>query len=250
MWTVIGGVSGWLLGGPIGALIGAAAGEFLTSENTDTKEKEARRFTTGGRRTGSDHTQAGDFHLSLLVLSAVVIKADGVVDQRELDFVRSKFVSLFGKEKANESFRIFKGLVDKDIQTKQITEQIRRNMAHSGRLQLVHFLFGIALADGVAADSELTVIRKIARNLYISDADFASIYATYQPSNNTDTAYRILEIDKNATDDEVKKAYRKMAVKYHPDKLQHLGADVIKAGEEKFLKVQEAYDSICKARGI
>lgn len=251
IWTIIGGVSGWILGGPIGALIGAAAGEYLTStDSSEKKEREARRFTTGGKRTGRDHTQAGDFHLSLLVLSAVVIKADGVVDQRELDFVRSKFVSLFGKEKANESFRIFKSLVDKDIQTAQITEQIRRNMAHSGRLQLVHFLFGIALADGSVDATELNVIRKIARNLYISDADFESIRATYNPASNLESAYKILEIDKNATDDQVKKAYRKMAVKYHPDKLQHLGEDVIKAGQAKFLKVQEAYDSICKARGI
>lgn len=249
IWTLLGGVSGFFVGGPVGAIIGAALGELLTNNNEDVKHKAHQQFNTGGRRT-QDHLQPGDFHISLLILSAVVIKADGKVDQRELDYVRSRFVAMFGKEKANESFKLFKNIVNQEIQLKAVTDQIRRNMAHSGRLQLIHFLFGVARADGHADGSELNVIHKIARYLYVSDADFESIRATFMPKNDIHAAYKVLEIDESATDADIKKAYRKMAVKYHPDKLQHLGADVQKAAEEKFVKVQEAYDAICKQRKI
>lgn len=251
IWTLIGLVGGWVAGGPIGAIVGAAAAELFTGNMpTDASKKAQRTFNNGGRRVRQDHTQPGDFHISLLILSAVVIKSDGVVDQRELDFVRTRFVQLFGKDKANESFRIFKGIIKQDINVKEVTDQIRRNMAHSSRLQLIYFLFGVAGADGNTDNREIDVIHKIARYLYISDPDFESIRATFAPKDNLPAAYRVLEIGEDATNEEVKKAYRKMAVKYHPDKLQHLGEDVRKAAQEKFIKVQEAYDLICKKRGI
>jgi DnaJ like chaperone protein len=59
-----------------------------------------------------------------------------------------------------------------------------------------------------------------------------------------------LEIDSSATDDEVKKAYRKQAMKHHPDKVSHLGEEIRKAAEEKFQKLNEAYERIKSARGI
>jgi DnaJ like chaperone protein len=75
-----------------------------------------------------------------------------------------------------------------------------------------------------------------------------SIFAQFRPSN--DSNYRILEIEPSATDEEVKKAYRKMAIKYHPDKVATLGEDVQKAAEEKFKAISQAYEAICKERGI
>lgn len=253
LWNILGGAAGWALGGPVGAVIGIGVAELLNGSNAEAKQRAQQSYNRGGRSSQSyrrDQTQAGDFHISLLILSAVVIKADGVIDQRELDFVRSRFVGMFGKEKANESFRIFKQIVQKDIDTKGVCEQIRRNMAHSGRLQLLHFLFAVAHADGHSDAREMQAIERIAAYLGIRQIDLDSIRATYSPKSSLDAAYTILEIDSKASDEEVKKAYRKMAIKYHPDKLQHLGEDVIKAGEQKFMKVQEAYDSICKARGI
>lgn len=250
IWTILGGISGWALGGPIGAIFGAAAADWLSQNSSEAKEKAEKTFHTGGKRVPRDHAQAGDFHISLLILSAVVIKSDGVVHQKELDYVRHRFVQLFGKDKANESFRLFKEIVNQEINVKQVCDQIRRNMAHSGRLQLIHFLFGVASADGHTDNRELAAIHKIANYLYVSNADFESIRATLFPKNDLNSSYKILELEANCTNDEVKKAYRKMAVKYHPDKLQHLGEDVQKAAQEKFIKVQEAYELICKKRGI
>lgn len=259
LWTVIGGVSGWLLGGPIGAIIGVALGELVTQANTEPDSPYNTDPRTGRRNQGGptshsrprpENTRPGDFHISLLILSAVVIKADGRIDQRELDYVRMRFVQLFGKEKANSSFTIFKKIVAQNIDLPKVAAQIRRNMAHSGRLQLLHFLFGVAGADGHVHPKEIEAIRRISRELYINDADFRSIQATYHSASNLDNAYAMLEIESTVSNDEVKKAYRRMAKRYHPDKLQHLGDDVQKAGEKKFVKIQEAYEAICKKRGI
>ena len=112
----------------------------------------------------------------------------------------------------------------------------------------MHYLFGLAQADGTLDTSELHVIENIARDLGISEKDFISIRAMFK--KDTLSAYEILEITESATDQEVKAAYRKMAIKYHPDKLNSLGSDIQKAAQEKFIKVQEAYEIIKKQRNI
>ena len=113
-------------------------------------------------------------------------------------------------------------------------------MQHASRLQLIHFLFGIAKADGYVNDAEVNQIYTIAGYLGINSRDYESIKAMFYDS--TDNAYIILEIEKTATNDEIKKAYRTMAKKYHPDKVIHLGTEHQKGAEEKFRKVQEAYE--------
>lgn len=238
---------GFVAGGPIGAVIGFVAGTVIDSYTKEDFEQERRVFEHE-YRTAPRRTQSGDFEISLLVLAAIVIKADGKIDQRELDFVRSQFVSMYGKERANNAFKLFKGIMKKQISARQVCMQIRQHMPHSSRLQLLHFLFGIAKADGHVSEVEVDQIRKIAGYLYINQYDFESIKAMFYSS--TDSAYKILEIDKSATDNEVKKAYRKMAKKYHPDKLQGLGEEHLKGAQAKFQKIQAAYDSIKKERGI
>ncbi len=237
---------GFTLGGPIGSIIGFAVGSFVDGVSKDdvlNEYKEAQR-----KRGGSGNTQSGDFEISLLILASIVIKADGKVDQRELDFVRVQFVGMYGKERANHAFKLFGGIIKKEVSAHQVCGQIRQHMPHASRLQLLHFLFGIAKADQHVAGSEVNEIKKIAGYLNINHYDFESIKAMFY--DETDSAYKILEITKSATDSELKKAYRKMAKKYHPDKLQDLGAEHVKGGEEKFLQIQNAYEKIKKERGI
>ena len=236
---------GFTLGGPIGSVIGFAVGSFVDGFSKDDILKE---YQEAQNRRGTTNTQSGDFEISLLILASVVIKADGKVDQRELDFVRSQFVGMYGKERANHAFKLFKGIIKKEVSAHQICTQIRQHMPHASRLQLLHFLFGIAKADQHVAGSEVNEIKKIAGYLNINQYDFESIKAMFY--DETDSAYKILEITKSATDNEVKKAYRKMVKKYHPDKLQGLGAEHIKGAEEKFLKIQDAYEKIKNERGI
>ena len=185
----------------------------------------------------------------MLMLSAIVIKADGKVSQRELDFVRQQFVTMYGKQRANNAFKLFNGIIkNQNISSRQICMQIQRNMDHASRLQLLHYLFGIARSDNHVHEAEVNTIRKMAGYMYINMSDFESIKAMF--FNDIDNAYKILEIEKSATEEEVKKAFRKMAKKYHPDKVQHLGKEHIKGAEEKFGEVKDAYEQIQQERGF
>jgi DnaJ like chaperone protein len=234
---------GFSLGGPIGSILGYAVGSFIDGFTKNDVE-EAKRFTSNSR-----NVQSGDFEISLLLLASVVIKADGEVDQRELGFVRDHFIKMYGEERASHAFKLFNSFIkNNNISTQQVCVQIRQNITHASRLQLLHFLFGIAKADGNVTKAEVHAIKTIAGYLYISQSDFESIKAMFYDS--TESAYLILEIDKSASNVELKKAYRKMVKKYHPDKLQHLGEEHVKGAEEKFKQVQKAYEQIQKERGL
>ena len=209
--------------------------------------KQQRRQTTYRTRPQErPKTQSGDFEVSLLILASIVIKADGKQDQRELDFVRQQFINMYGKERADHAFKLFKNINQQQIPTRQVCMQIQQMMDHPSRLQLLHFLFGIAKADTMVTENEVTQIYTISGYLGISSRDFESIKAMFY--NSSDNAYKILEITKAATVDEIKAAYRKMAKKYHPDKVLHLGKEHQKGAEEKFRKVQEAYEHLQKEK--
>ena len=233
----------WALtgGSPIGAMIGFAIGSAIDNARGNASE--------GGRQSsGRYQTQSGDFGVSLLILAASVMKADGKVLKSELTYVKSFFTRQFGAEKTTEFMRILKGVLEQDVNLREVCQQIRFNMQHPMRLQMLHFLFGIAKADDNVDAAEVNVIAQIASYLGINQRDFESIKAMFYKS--ADSAYKILEIKEDCTDTEVKKAYRKMAVKYHPDKVSGAGEEVQKAAKEKFLKVQEAYETIKEKRGM
>ncbi len=254
----IGASLGWSFGGPIGAIIGMVLGSVVDAMANgkgspllgDNQTQRGRRQRTNRTSPQQRHqTQSGDFEVSLLVLASIVIKADGKQEQRELNFVRQQFVSMYGKTRANNAFKLFKGISEqKNISTRQVCLQIKQMMDHPSRLQLMHFLFGIAKADTMVTDNEVRQIYTISGYLGISSRDFESIKAMFY--NSRDNAYKILEIDKSATVDEIKKAYRKMAKKYHPDKVIHLGKEHQEGAEEKFRQVQGAYEQLQKERGF
>jgi len=233
---------GWTILGPIGGILGYVLGSFVDGfSGSDIIDYQ--------RQTSTRSTKSGDFEVSLLVLAAIVIKSDGNVDRRELEFVQQTFTRMYGKERANYAFKLFKGIIaNKNISTRQVCLQIRQNMNHAARLQLLHFLFGVAKADGTVTEVEMNKIQSIAGYLYINLHDFNSIKAMFYSEVNG--SYRILEIEKNSSDIEVKRAYRKMVKKYHPDKLQGLGEEHINGAEEKFRQVQKAYEHIQKERGM
>jgi len=248
-----GGALGWAVGGPIGGLIGFALGSYADSEVTGASRKDQQtgyqRSTQGqGQGRSYGQTRPGDFTSALLVLSAAVMKADDRLLKSELNFIRDFYSRQFGPAAAAEQMGILKELLNKEIPLKQVCEQIRINMDHSMRLQLMHYLFGLAKADGEVHTKEEAVIATIGRYLYISDKDYESLRAMFY--KDPAAAYRILELEPTATDDEIKKAYRKMAMKYHPDKVKDLGEQHMKNAQEKFIAVQEAYEQLKKERGI
>lgn len=224
---------GWAFGGVIGALIGAGAGYLFD----DAADAEKKRITT-----------PSDFALSLLVLIAAVMKADGKVLRSELDFIKRYLLGTYGEEGAKEMLQILKQLLHKDIPVGQVCQQINENLDYSSKMQLLHLLHGVAKSDGFVHHMEVSLLESIAAQIGISRADTISILNIYQ--NTLDAAYKVLDVQPNATDEEVKSAYKKMALKYHPDKVSYLGEEMQKNANEKFQKVNEAYDKIKKQRGI
>jgi DnaJ like chaperone protein len=199
-------------------------------------------------RQNRHNTQPGDFASALLVLSAAVMKADNRLLKSELDYIRDFYTRQFGSAVAAEHIGILKELLQKEIPVREVCEQIRYYMEHSMRLQLMYYLFGIAGADGSVDISEVNIIERIASYLGLNSKDFESLKAMY--FKDTKSAYKILEIESSCTNEEVKKAYRKMAMKYHPDKIRGLGEQHEKSANEKFIKVQEAYEQIKTERGM
>jgi len=231
----IAGGLGWAVLGPLGGLLGFAMGSMM--DNADIKTGIKPGIST-----------RGDFAMSLVVLIAAVMKADGKVLQSELDYVKKYFIQAFGVGHASELTMMLRDILKKDIPVEDISRQISQNLDYSSRLQLLHLLFGISLADGQTHTNEIKTIEEISYFLGINSKDFNSIKSMFVAE--TDSAYKILEIDSNVSDDEVKKAYRKMAVKYHPDKVSYLGEEFRLKAKEKFQKLTEAYEKIKKERGM
>lgn len=254
----IGGILGWVIFGPIGGLIG-----FLIGSMADMGAKliesdiEREHPYTGTRKSGSRRPssaqeryvgQRNSFIVSLLVLSTAVIKADGKYLKSELNYVREFIRKNFGDAAVPEAMEILRRLKDQHINIYEVGGQIRQYMNYSQRMQLFHYLVALAQSDGNVCQAEIDVLKSIASAMGISSANANSILAMFE--HNIESAYTVLEIDKNATDEEVKKAYKRLAMKHHPDKVATLGPDIQKSAEEKFKKVQEAYDTIKKERGM
>ena len=231
---------GWALGGPIGAIIGysfaSMSGQYTTN------------YSSGYQNRAYPKTQPGDFIVSLLVLFGAVMKADKRMLKSELDFVKQFLSKQFSQGQVQDFMTLFKDIIKQEYPLHDVCKQIVHSMDHPSRLELIHILFGLSKADGDVHKDEVKVIRSIARYLNINDNDFNSIEAMF--FRNTLSDYTILEIKSNASDSELKKAYRKMATKYHPDKVNHLGNDLRKLAEEKFKSVNKAYQNIKKERGL
>lgn len=234
----IGGGLGWAFGGFIGAILGYFLGSFIDGASEEYNRSEGTR----------GNTRQGDFKVSLLILIAAVMKADGKVLKSELEYVRANLIASFGHDQGSEALMMLRDILKQDIPVDEVCGEIRVNMDYASRLQLMHFLFGIADADGYICNKEQALIDRIANGLGLHAADYTSIKSMFVKS--TDSSYKVLGITPDATNEEVKSAYKKMAVKYHPDKVSYLGEDVQKAAKEKFQKISEAYENIKKERGI
>lgn len=232
---------GFAMGGPLGALVGVFIGSVF--DNIQTVAIDPRQNAAPNRNTGR-----GDFMFSLLVLATAIMKADGKIMRSELDYVKEFFKHNFGLEATREAMGMIKELSEKEIPVYDICNQIRYNMDAASRTQLLYFLFGIAKADGSVSSPEVQLLEKISNALGIERNTFLSVKAMYY--DDLESAYQVLGIDSSATNEEVKKAYRKMAVENHPDKVGHLGEDIRKAAEEKFTQINVAYEKIKKQRNM
>jgi len=233
---ILWGGLGWVLGGPIGAIIGYSLAGFTGQPNSNYQY------------TSYPQTQPGDFIVSLLVLFGAVMKADKQMLKSELDYVKEFLSKQFSRAQVKNFMILFKDITKQDYPLRDVCRQITGSMDHPSRLELIHILFELSQADGKIHPEEIKVIKTICRYLNININDFNSIQAMFVRDTLSD--YKILGINKTATDNDIKKAFRTMATKYHPDKVGHLGDELRVLAEEKFKAVNDAYQSIKKERSF
>lgn len=241
---VIGVVGGWAFARWDGAFAGLILGTFVDEFISGPKQQKGNPYNA---YNAYSQGPVADFNYSLLALTAAVMKSDGKTTRSELDYVRSFFIRQFGVDKTRENLLILRDMLKENVPLETICIPVRQNMAYHGKVQLLHYLFGIAYADSSFSPSEESVLNRIAQMLGINMVDFKSVAAMFAPATY-EAPYEILGISSSATDDEVKKAYRQMALQSHPDKVSHLGEDIRRAAEEKFKKIQAAYEEIKKSR--
>jgi len=246
-----GKIFGVILGYLFARFDGAIAGFFLGAildgffSGSSTQQQEPSQ---GNARS----YVSGDFHMSLLSLSAAVMQSDGATTRSELEYVKAFFVRQFGVEKTKQDMLALREILKRRVPLELICMPLRQGMTYESRLQLLHYLFGVAYADGSFSDEERQMLNRVSLLLGITPLDIRSIAAMFTKGGtlNKNAPYEILGINSNATDEEIKKAYRRMALESHPDKVTHLGEDLRKAAEEKFKKIQEAYEEIKNRRGF
>ena len=254
----IGGFLGFISGtGPLGVLAGFALG-WLFDKGMETPGDEGTSQSNGDgyrQRQG----QRNSFLFSLLVLASYIIRADGRIMHSEMETVRNFLRRNFGEVAVSQGEEILLRLFEQQKKMGELAfrstigdacREMYMNMDYAQRLQLLDFLVLIARADGVVVQQEVDALRFVASGLGISDADLSSILNLKGGASDINAAYKVLGISASATDDEVKAAYRSMALKHHPDRVAALGEDVRKAAERKFQEINEAKETIYKARGM
>lgn len=253
----IGGIVGFMAAGPLGALAGYAIGSLL--ENNDDNNYSGG-YSGQSHENTSAYGQRNSFLFSLLVMASYIIKADGKVMHSEMEFVRQFLRVNFGEAAVAEGNQILLNLFEQRKQMDannpsafkntiyECGTQIRQNMGYEERLQLLSFLAKIAQSDGNVCMEEIEALKEVAQAMGLSPQEVESMLNL--GGNTLEQAYKVLEIEPTATDDEVKAAYRKLALKHHPDRVATLGEDVKKAAEEKFQQINNAKDMIYKARGM
>ena len=252
----IGGIVGFMAGGALGALAGYAIGSLFDKsiENSNTES-----YSNGGYNNQA-YGHRNSFMFSLLVMASYIIKADGKIMHSEMEFVRKFLRMNFGNDAAVQGNDILLKLFEQRKQMEasnpsafkntiyECGVQIKQNLGYEERLQLLNFLTNIAKSDGNVCQAEIEALKEVAVAMGLSTKEVDSMLNL--GGNTLDEAYKVLEIEPTATDDEIKKAYKKLALKHHPDRVATLGEDVRKAAEKKLQQINNAKDMIYKARGI
>ena len=265
----IGGALGWILSGSmLGALAGYCIGSMLdnalVTDKNNNKNDNEKGYSEHGNFNGNRpfEEDRNSFLFSMLVLSSYIIKADGKIMHSEMEYVRQFLRHNFGEQAVSQGESILLKLFDLQKQQGpyQFKETIRKSCVEillhttdSQRLQLLNYLVIIAKADGSVSPEEITALKEIAQYIGLSAQDVESMLnleSGVKASSNIEDAYKVLGISPSATDDEVKAAYRKMALKHHPDRVSTLGDDIRKAAEKKFQEINDAKERIYKARGL
>ncbi|MDR1155130.1 MAG: DnaJ domain-containing protein [Bacteroidales bacterium] len=234
----IGGGLGWVFGGPLGGILGFVAGTVYDSF-------EIRIFRRPGRKK-----KMGHFATSLLMLIAAIMKAEKPVVKSELDYVKRFLNQNFGEKEAIKALTLLREILKQNIPLDNVCTQIRNNLDYSSRLQLIHFLYNLANVNGHVTEAEQNMLHVITKGLRVTVSDKRSVGSMIVQEDSIIAAYGILGVHRSASVIDIKKAYRNMAIKYHPDKVAYLGDELKKAANDKFQQLTHAYEIIKKERNF
>lgn len=265
MFKLLGIIIGSIFGNFGGGFIGFIIGAFIDSYRNNQRMKESA-------------INREKFIQTLLILTSAVAKSDnGNLLRSELSFIKNYLIRTFGPDRAQAALYELREILNQEYDIPTVCHQFARQSSINEQLVIIHFLFGLASSDGEFSNKEMETIRNISDWIGLSRNDFEAVkamfFGNYHHNNSgyssssssgyynrnqgystqaysLENDYKILEISSTATDDEVKKAYRRQAMKHHPDKVNHLGEDIRKAAEEKFAQLNEAYERIKRSRGM
>jgi|TARA_X000000950_G_C13874172_1_gene644150 DnaJ like chaperone protein len=217
-----------------GGIIGGIAAYFLFRELIDNRDKGISVF-----------------ELSLLRLSSLLIKVDGKVNEAEVVAVRKFFARTFGQAKANRLFKELKNNPPISNDIDQIVNDIKARVEPTKLFIIIQFLFSVAVADREFAIDEEEFIFSVGRKLGFSTERLIEIKSQFmgysQSSTSSDESdLKVLGLNKGATKDDIKAAYRRLAKTYHPDKLAGIDDAIKKIAEEKFREIKDAYENLIK----
>jgi len=258
MGKLVGGGLGWALFGPLGALIGGVIGNAFDArgEQAEAGRREIPRdyYRHRGWEREDPRFQAnpaGNFVVALLALCAHVIQADGTARGEEVRQVRAFVQRTFPRDAA-DLMQVLKQLLERPVDVGPICAQIAAHLGTAERLELLTLLVGVARADGILNPAETASLREIARRLGLREPDVRRVFAAGAAAHASSEAdpYDVLGLARSAPDDEVRKAWRALAKKHHPDRVAHLGEDVRRHSEERFKAIQAAWERIKQERGI
>lgn len=246
-FRIIGAIIGFLSSGFFGAIVGFMIGSYIDHAYGGSNQESSGSNSFANPNFQNQSTHPADFKNSLLILIAAVMKADGVAMKSELDLVKSMLLRTYGENESRLMLLKLRDFLKEEHNLNEICRNLRNRMSYSPRLELIHILFRISRADGVISDAEIQLIQHVATQLGISTPDYLSLRAMFVESVDSD--YKILDVSTSATEEDVKKAHRKLALRFHPDRLQGLSDNEKKSAEEKFIRVQKAYENIKRKNG-
>lgn len=259
----IGGFLGLLSGHTLGAIAGFVLGSLIDALiDGSSSSGSSNNFysNTSSRNQQFKDPQEGErngFLFSLMVLAAHMVQADGKIMHSEMNTVRNLLRQNFGESSVIQGEQILRKLFEyRKRQGEQLWyEQIRqacREMAAvmpvEHRIQLIAFLAEIAKADGQVQQCEMDALREISLNLGLAASVVDQMFSL--GGSTIEDAYVTFGLTVDATDEELKKTYRRLALQYHPDRVATLGEDVKEAAKKKFQELNDAKDRIWKARGL
>jgi DnaJ like chaperone protein len=249
---------GLWIGHPLAIILftfaGAVAGHFYDNANALPPEEPLVATLEDAPEPPApeplDEQAQEDFARHLCALFVEVARVDGDVARAEVRVVREYFQDQlkYGPE-ALDSVRLhLKELLQQPPSLEASVQACRDELPSSDRLLLIDALYDLALVDGALKRSEQEILRQIAKGLGLSEEDRRAVAARYL--GTADAQYSRLGLTPEASDAEVKRAYRQLAAAHHPDRVSHLGRGAVEQATRRFQEIQDAYEDIRRLRGL